>query len=215
MLIIRNETQVDRQIVEDITRRSFYNLYVPGCGEHYLIHIMRDHPDFIPELDFVAELDGQVIGNVMYTRATLTDEGGAVKDILTFGPVCIASEHQRKGYGRQLLEHSFRLAAELGWEVIVIFGSPANYVGRGFKSCKKFNVCLENGKFPSAMMVKKLKEGTLDGRRWVYRDSPVMSFDEGEARRYDDTLEPMERKHLPSQEEFYIMSHSFVEDGDA
>ena len=143
MLTIRNEIQADRQIVEDITCRAFYTLYVPGCGEHCLVHIMRDHPDFIPELDFVAELDGQVIGNVMYTRATLTDEAGAVKDILTFGPVAIAPEHQRKGYGKQLLEHSFRRAAELGWDAIVIFGSPANYVGRGFKSCKKFNVCLE------------------------------------------------------------------------
>ncbi len=215
MLIIRNEAQEDHQIVEEITRQAFYNLYVPGCGEHYLVHIMRNHPDFIPELDFVAELDGQVIGNVMYTRATLTDEAGAIKDILTFGPVSIAPEHQRKGYGKQLLEHSFRRAAELGWEVIVIFGSPVNYVGRGFRSCKKFNVCLENGKSPSAMMVKELKEGALDGRRWVYRDSPVMAIDEEEAQRYDDALEPMERKHLPSQEEFYIMSHSFVEDGNA
>lgn len=213
MLTIRNETQADRRAVETVTRRAFYNLYVPGCGEHYLVHIMRDHPDFIPELDFVAELDGQVIGNVMYTKATLTDEAGAVKDILTFGPVCIAPEHQRRGYGKQLLEHSFRRAAELGWDVIVIFGSPGNYVGRGFKSCKKFNVCLDNGRFPSAMLVKQLREGALDGRKWVYRDSPVMDIDQEAARRYDDTLEPMERKHLPSQEEFYIMSRSSVEEG--
>lgn len=211
MLTIRNETQADRQAVEEITRRAFYNLYVPGCGEHYLVHIMRDHPDFIPELDLVAELDGQVIGNVMYTKATLTDEAGAVKDILTFGPVSIAPEHQRKGYGRQMLEYSFRRAAELGWDVIVIFGSPVNYVGRGFKSCKKFNVCLDSGRFPSAMMVKELKEGALDGRKWVYRDSPVMNIDQEAARRFDDTLEPMERKHLPSQEEFYIMSHSSLD----
>ena len=210
MLTIRNETQADRQIVEEITRRAFYNLYVPGCGEQHLVHIMRDHPEFIQELDFVGELEGQVIGNVMYTRATLTDEAGAVKDILTFGPVSITPEHQRKGYGKRLLEHSFRRAAELGWEVIVIFGSPVNYVGRGFKSCKKFNVCLENGKFPSAMMVKELKEGALDGRRWVYRDSPVMAIDEEEARRYDDTLAPMAREYRPSQEEFYIYSHSVL-----
>lgn len=213
MLNIRNETQADRQAVEDVTRRAFYNIYAPGCTEHYLVHVMRDHPDFIPELDFVAELDGRVIGNVMYTRATLTDEAGAVKDILTFGPVSIAPEHQRRGYGKQLLEHSFRRAAELGWDVIVIFGSPANYVGRGFKSCRRFNVCLENGRFPAAMMVKELKEGALDGRKLVYRDSPVMSIDEEAARRYDDALEPMAKEYRPSQEEFYIMSHSSVEEG--
>lgn len=213
MLTIRNETPADRQTVEDITRRAFYNLYAPGCVEHYLVHIMRDHPDFIPELDLVAELDGQVVGSVMYTRSTLTDAAGAVKDILTFGPVSIAPEHQRKGYGKQLLEHSFRRAALLGWDVVVIFGSPANYVSCGFQSCKKFSVCLEGGKFPSAMMVKELREDALDGREWVYRDSPVMSIDEGEARRYDDTLAPMAREYRPSQEEFYIMSHSCVVEG--
>lgn len=211
MLTIRNETPADRRAVEAVTRRAFYNIYAPGCTEHYLVHIMRDHPDFVPELDLVAQLDGQVIGNVMYTRAALTDEGGAVKEVLTFGPVSIAPEHQRRGYGRQLLERSFQQAAALGWDVIVIFGSPANYVGLGFKSCRRFNVCLENGRFPSAMLVKELREGALDGQKWVYRDSPVMHIDEEEARRYDDALEPMAKEYRPSQEEFYIMSHSSVE----
>ena len=210
MLHIRNETEADHQIVETITRRAFYNLYVPGCVEHYLVHIMRGHADFIPELDFVAELDGQVIGNVMYTKSTLTSEDGAVKTILTFGPVSIAPEYQRKGYGKRLLEYSFQQAAALGWDVIVIFGSPANYVSCGFKSCKKFNVCMEDGQFPTAMMVKELKAGSLDGRKWVYRDSPVMKIDEAAARLYDDTLEFMEKEYRPSQEEFYIMSHSSV-----
>ena len=178
--------------------------------EHYLVHTMRDHPDFIPELGLVAELDGQVIGNVMYTRASLTDEAGAVKEVLTFGPVSIVPEHQRKGWGRRLLEHSLRRAAELGWEAVVIFGSPVNYVGLGFQSCKRFNVRLEDGWFPSAMLVKELREGALNGRGWVYQDSPVMSIDEEEARRYDGTLEPMAREYRPSQEEFYIMSHSTV-----
>lgn len=212
MLSIRNETEADHQAVEGITRRAFYNIYAPGCTEHYLVHIMRKHPDFIPELDFVAELDGRIVGNVMYTKAALTGESGVVKDILTFGPVSIAPEHQRKGYGKQLLEHSFQRAMELGWDVVVIFGSPANYVGRGFKSCRRFNICLENGTFPSAMLVKELREGALDGKRWVYRDSPVMHVDEAAARRYDDALMPMERRYLPSQEEFYIMSHSSVEE---
>ena len=212
MLAIRNEREADRKIVEDITRKAFYNLYVPGCVEHYLVHIMRDHEDFIPELDFVAELDGQVIGNIMYTKARLTDEQGAEKDILTFGPVSIAPEHQRKGYGKALMEHSFRQAVNLGYDVIVIFGSPVNYVSSGFKSCQKYNVCMDHGKYPSAMMVKELREGALDGRRWFYRDSPVMAIDEQAAQAYDSGLEPMEKKYLPSQDEFYIMSHSFVEE---
>lgn len=210
MIKIRNEMESDYKAVEDITRKAFYNMYVPGCSEHYLVHIMRGHEDFIPELDFVLELDDRVIGNIMYTKAGLVDEAGEEKEILTFGPVSVAPEYQRMGYGKMLMEHSFKQAVSLGYDVIVIFGSPMNYVSRGFKSCKKFNVCLENGTYPAAMMVKELVPDVLDGRRWVYHDSPVMAISEEEARKYDDTLEKMEKKHLPSQEEFYIMSRSFI-----
>ena len=76
MLSIRKETRGDRQAVEAVTRRAFYNVYVPGCTEHYLVHIMREHPDFIPELALVAELDGRVLGNVVETRAP--SPGGAI-----------------------------------------------------------------------------------------------------------------------------------------
>lgn len=210
MLNIRNETPADYQAVEDMTRRAFYNLYIPGCVEHYLVRVMRGHEDFIPQLDLVLELDGRIIGNIMYTRARLTDGAGMEKEILTFGPVCVMPEYQRQGYGRALMEYSFERAAELGYDVIVIFGSPVNYVGRGFQSCKKHNVCAEDGKYPAAMLVKELRPGALDGRKWFYQDSPVMNVSEEEARKYDDGLEPLEKKHLPSQEEFYIMSHSFV-----
>ena len=211
-VIVRNEEQKDWAVVERITRQAFYNLYVPGCVEHYLVHIMREHEDFIPELDFVLELDGQVIGNIMYTKAKLTDENGTEKEILTFGPVSIHPAYQRMGYGKMLMEHSFQAAIQLGYDTIVILGSPANYVSRGFTCCKKYNVCIENGKYPAAMMVKELIPHILDGHKWFYQDSPVMAISEEEAERYDDTLEPMEKKYLPSQDEFYIMSQAFIEE---
>lgn len=211
MLNIRNEKETDYKLVEDITRKAFYNMYIPGCIEHYLVHIMRGHEDFIPELDFVLELDGKVIGNIMYTKAELTDEEGSKKEIVTFGPVSVLPEHQRNGYGKMLIEHSLNRAAELGYEAVVIFGSPSNYVSSGFKCCKKYNVCVEKGKYPAAMLVKELKPGTLDGRLWFYSDSPVMSIDGGKAREFDDSLEKMEKRWMPSQEEFYIMSQSFVQ----
>ena len=210
-MIVRNEKETDHRHVEELIRKEFYNLYVPGCTEHYLARVMRGHEDFIPELDLVLELDGRVIGSILYTKAKLSDAAGKEKEILTFGPVCIAPEYQRMGYGRRLMETSFEKATALGYDVIVIFGSPANYVARGFKSCKKFNVCADNGRYPAAMLVKELVPGALDGRKWVYCDSPVMAFSEEEAQRYDDTLEKLEKKWQPSQEEFYILSHSFVE----
>lgn len=211
MLNIRNERESDYKNVEDITRKAFYNVYVPGCMEHYLVHIMREHEDFIPELDFVIEVDGQIVGNIMYTKSKLTDEGGTEKEIVTFGPVSILPKYQRKGYGKMLIEHSLKRAAELGYEAVVIMGSPANYVGSGFQCCRKYNICVEKEKYPAAMLVKELKPGALDGKLWFYSDSPVMNVDEREAQAFDDGLEKMEKKWMPSQEAFYIMSHAFVE----
>ena len=121
------------------------------------------------------EVDNEVIRNIMYTKAKLIDESGR-KDILTFGPVCILPEYQRKGYGKKLIEYSFEKAAELGYDVIVIFGNPGNYVSLGFKSCIKYNVCLDNGAYPTAMLVKELKPGALDGRKWVYHQSSVLDI---------------------------------------
>jgi predicted N-acetyltransferase YhbS len=172
---------------------------------------MRSNKDFLPELDFVIEVDNQIIGNIMYTKTKLIDKFGEEKDILTFGPVCILPEYQRKGYGKKLMEYSFEQAVALGYDVIVIFGKPGNYVSCGFKSCKKYNVCLENGTYPAAMMVKELKPDVLDGRKWVYYQSPVFEIDEQEVGRFDEGLESWEKKYQPSQEEFYIHSHSIIQ----
>jgi predicted N-acetyltransferase YhbS len=176
---------------------------------------MRSHKDFVPELDFVLELDGKLIGNIMYTKSRLVDDNENEKVILTFGPVCVEPEYQRKGYGKMLIEHSFERAASLGYDAIVIFGDPDNYVGSGFVSCQKYNVCIETGQYPVAMLVKELKPNVFDGRKLVYYDSPAMQLNEEAAKQFDDNLPPMEKKWKPSQEAFYILSHSFVQAGES
>ena len=212
-IIIRREEQKDWEIVENITREAFYNLYVPGCVEHYLVHIMRKHEDFIPELDFVLELNGHVIGNIMYTKAKLIDENGIEKEILTFGPVSILPAYQRMGYGKMLMEYSFEAAIQLGYDTLLLFlEAPAIMSVVVFKAVKNIMLLWKMGRYPAAMMVKELSPHALDGHKWIYRDSPVMAISEEEAELYDNTLEPLEKKYLPSQEEFYIMSHSFVEE---
>lgn len=210
---IQNEREEDYRAVEEMTRKAFWNINEPGCSEHYLAHILRRHGDFIPELDFVAKTpEGTVVGNVMYTRAKLTDEKGAEMTILTFGPISVHPAYQRKGIGKALLEHSFLKASEMGYEVIVIYGNPDNYVARGFKSCKKFNVCREDGAYPAAMLVKELKEGVLDGRKWFYRESSAYEFEKEDAEKFEEQFEPMKKEYLPCQEEFYIHSHSVIVD---
>lgn len=209
-VIIRNETEKDYRTVEEIIREAFWNVYSPGCDEHYLAHILRNHGDFVPQLDLVAEYEGKIVGSIMYTKSRLIDGEGGEKQILTFGPISVLPEFQRRGIGKALMNASFEKAAKLGYDVVVIHGNPGNYVSVGFKSCKKYNVAGEGDVFPVAMLVKELKEGALDGRRLYYYDSPAYCFDPKDAEEFDKGFEPKTKEYKPSQEEFYIYSHSAV-----
>ena len=207
---IRRETEADYRAVEELHRNAFWNVHVPGCCEHYLAHVLRKHPDFIPELDLVYELDGEIVGNVMYTKSELLEESGNSTGILTFGPIGVAPEYQRRGIGKALLEASFDIAAGLGYPAIAIFGDPDNYVARGFRSCKRYNVCLEGDIFPAALLVKELKPGFFDGRKLVFRESPAYEIQERDAEAFDAGFPPKEKAFRPSQETFFILSHSTI-----
>ena len=189
-LTIRLETEKDYRAVEELTREAFWNVYKPGADEHYFVHTMRSHPDFIPELAFVLELDGKIVGNIMYTKAWLEDENGKRKEIL-----------------------SFEVARKMGYDVNINFGNPGNYVSRGFVSCKKKNVSfVVDGNFPTALLVCELVPNTLDGKKWMYIPSTAADCceDTVAVEAFDTTFLPKEKKWMPSQEEFYIYSHSSV-----
>ena len=212
-LTIRLETEKDYRAVEELTREAFWNVYKPGADEYYYVHQMRSHPDFISELAFVLELDGKIIGNIMYTKAWLEDENGARKEILSFGPLCVAPEYQRQNFGKILIEHSFAAAKRLGYDVNIIFGNPGNYVSRGFVNCKKKNVSfVADGNFPTALLVCELIPNALGGKRWMYIPSTAADCCEDIAavEAFDAAFPPKEKKWQPSQEEFYIYSHSSV-----
>ena len=212
-LTIRLETEKDYRAVEELTREAFWNVYKPGADEHYYVHQMRSHPDFIPELAFVLEEDGELVGNIMYTKAWLVDENGARKEILSFGPLSIAPDRQRQKLGKRLIEHSFAAARELGYDVNIIFGNPGNYVSRGFVSCRRKNVSfMMDGNFPTALLVAELIPNALDGRKWLYIPSTAADccedIDAVEA--FDALFPQKEKSWMPSQEEFYIYSHSSI-----
>ena len=212
-ITIRLETEKDYRAVEELTREAFWNVYVPGASEHYFVHTMRNHPDFIPELAFVLEKDGEIIGNIMYTKAWLEDEDGARKEILSFGPLCVAPKYQRQKLGKILIEHSFDVARRMGYDVNINFGIPGNNVSRGFVSCKKKNVSfVVPDNFPTALLVCELTPGALAGKKWMYIASAAADCcDDTEAvEAFDATFPPKEKKWAPSQEEFYIYRHSSV-----
>ncbi|MCR5468901.1 MAG: N-acetyltransferase [Lachnospiraceae bacterium] len=212
-IVIRLETESDYREVEELTRNAFWNVYKPGADEHYFVHTMRTHPDFIPELAFVAEKDGAIIGNIMYTKAWLEDEAGTRKEILSCGPLCVAPEYQRLKIGKLLMERSFDVARKMGYDVNINFGNPGNYVSRGFVSCKKKNVSFyQKGNYPTALLVCELVPRVLDGKEWMYIASTAADCCEDVAavEAFDKTFPDKEKKWMPSQEEFYIYSHSSV-----
>ena len=195
-IIIRNETQNDYRQVENLTRESFWNVYAPGAAEHYFVNQMRSHPDFIPELAFVLEKDGEIIGNIMYTKAWLEDENGERKEILSFGPLCVAPKYQRQKLGKLLIEHSFAVARGMGYDVNINFGNPGNYVSRGFVSCKKKNVSfVVQGNYPTALLVCELVPGALDGKKWMYIPSTAADCcdDTAAVEAFDATFPPKEK----------------------
>lgn len=207
-LTIENERHEDFRIVEELIKRAFWNVNFPGCNEHYLAHHLRTQKDFVPELDFVLKLNEQIIASIMYTKSRLVDENGNEKTVLTFGPLGVLPEYQRRGYGKRLLEYSLEKATELGYEAVVIFGNPENYVSSGFKSCKKYNVSLDNGEYPVPLLVNELKESALSGKKWTYKESAAYAIDPKGFADFDKDFTQMEKGWLPGQELFYIYSNS-------
>ncbi len=129
-------------------RDAFRNLYVPGATEHLPAHRMRSHPDFVPELDGIAEIGRRIIGSILYTKVKPIAEDGSECDCLSFSPIAVHPDFQRRGIGRALIETTFEKSRKMGHQRIVIFGHPSNDVGRAFVSCKKMNMCPANGCSP-------------------------------------------------------------------
>jgi len=209
-IVIRNETENDNRVVEEITREAFWNLYLPGCNEHYLVHKMRNHPDFIKELDFVAEYNGIIVGNIMYTKAWLIDEKGKEIEIVSFGPLSVSPEYQRKGIGSALIKYSKNIAIKNDVKAIVILGDPHNYCKHGFKSSKDYNISDINGNYPYGMLALELEVGALAGHKWKYRYSDVYEINEKDADEYDNSFEKRDKAYRYSQEVFSIAFRSYV-----
>jgi predicted N-acetyltransferase YhbS len=207
---LRLERDEDHAEVEELTRLAFWNQHVPGCDEHYLAHVLRSSPDFRSDLDFVATIGNRIVGNIMYTCALLVSSEGEELPILSFGPLSVRPEFQRRGVGKALLTHTLALAESEGCPAVAIYGNPSNYVSSGFVCCANVNVGLEPGVFPSALLVRAFKPELLAGRFWSFRPSPAYEVDSEAANEFETRFPPLEKGWRPSQEEFSILSRSFV-----
>ena len=207
---IRLEQPQDHRTVEELTREAFWNLYVPGADEHYLVHILRQVESFIPELDFVALQDGKIVGNIIYSKSYIETEDGTVFDTITFGPVSVLPAYHNQGIGRQLIEHSFEVAKALGHKVVVIFGYPGYYSRFGFKNGKDFGITDAEGKYPLAMQVLELVPGALEGIRGAFHEHEAFEFDQAAAEKYDKLFPPKEKAEAESQALFAKTSQTYL-----
>ena len=110
--IIRLEKAEDYNKTENLVRESFWNVYRPGCSEHFVLKCLRNDADFVPQLDFVMEKNGRLIGQNMFMRAIVKADDGREIPIMTMGPICIAPKFKRQGYGKILLDYSLEKATE-------------------------------------------------------------------------------------------------------
>ena len=201
-LIIRNEKKEDHHAVENLIRESFWNVYRPGCLEHYVIHKLRDDEDFIPELSFVMELYGKLIGQNMFMKANIKADDGRDIPIMTMGPICIANDFKRKGFGKILLDYSLERAKEYGCKAICFEGNIDFYGKSGFTFASNFGIRyhgLPEGEDASFFLCKELEEGYLDGITGEYATPKGYFVDENEADEFDKNFPPKEKLNLPGQ----------------
>ena len=198
----RLEEKKDYRTVENLIRESFWNVYRPGCSEHYVIHVLRNDPAFVNELDFVMELDGRLIGQNMFMRTVINADDGRDIPVLTMGPICITPELKRKGYGKQLLDHSLEKAADMGFGAVLFEGNIGFYGKSGFDYARNFGIRyhdLPEGADDSFFLCKELIPGYLSGITGIYQTPPGYYVDETEAEEFDKTFPPKVKLKLPGQ----------------
>lgn len=200
--IIRLERKEERRAVETLVRDAFWNVYRPGCLEHYVLHEMRRHSDFIPELNYVLEKNGNIIGQNVFVRAVIRADDGRMLPIATMGPICIAPEFQRQGYGKFLLDDTLEKAKAYGIKVLCFEGNIDFYGNSGFDYACNFGIRyhdLPEGADASFFLCKELETGYLDGVTGVYAPPECYLVDEEQAERFDRTFPAKEKLKLDGQ----------------
>ena len=199
---IRLERKEEYRETEELIRESFWNVYMPGCSEHYVMHVLRDDPAFIKELDFVMEQDGRLIGQNMFMRTVIEADDGTIVPVLTMGPICIANDLKRKGYGKKLLDYSLEKAAEMGFGAVLFEGKIGFYGKSGFSYSSEFGIRyhdLPEDADSSFFLCRELIPGYLDGITGVYQTPKGYYVDASEVEEFDKSFPPKEKKKLPGQ----------------
>ena len=200
--VIRLERKEEQRQVEHLVRESFWNVYRPGCLEHFVLHRLREDAAFVKELDFVMESDGKLIGQNVFVRANIKADDGREIPVMTMGPICISPAYKRKGYGKILLDYSLEKAAALGCKAVCFEGNIDFYGKSGFRFAKDYGIRyhgLPEGEDSSFFLCKELAPGYLDGVSGEYATPQGYFVDETEAEAFDRLFPYKEKLKLPGQ----------------
>ena len=199
---IRLEKKEDYRAVENLVRESFWNVYRPGCSEHYVIHVLRDDPAFVKELDFVMEKDGKLIGQNMFMKTVIEADDGRVIPVLTMGPIGITPELKRKGYGKALLDYSLEKSAEMSFGAVLFEGNIDFYGKSGFDYASRFGIRyhdLPEDADSSFFLCKELIPGYLGDVTGVYQTPQGYYVEDADVEEFDKDFPPKEKLKLPGQ----------------
>ena len=204
---LRPEAPADHRAVEELTRAAFWNHYAPGCTEHYLVHLLRDADAFVRELDFVAVSGGEIIGNIMYTRAAIHGDSGEIRPVLCFGPLSVLPEFQGRGVGTRLIRHTQVLARDLGHTAILIYGDPAFYERVGFLPAETYSIGTAQNAYAAALLACELVPGALARCPGRFVEDGIFGFDPEQAAEFDRSFPRLEKRSgLPAQQRFAQLS---------
>ena len=199
---IRLEQKEDYGKVENLVRESFWNVYRPGCSEHFVIHVLRDDPAFVKDLDFVMEQDGELIGQNMFMRTVINADDGRDIPVLTMGPICITPPLKRQGYGKKLLDYSLEKAAAMGFGAVLFEGNIGFYGKSGFDYARNFGIRyhdLPEGADDSFFLCRELAPGYLNGVTGIYQTPKGYYVDDADVEAFDRQFPPREKLKLPGQ----------------
>lgn len=192
---IRHEKKDDHRETETLTRDAFWDLYKPGCDEHLVLHKMRNLPVFVGELNYVAVTGDRIIGNIVFSKASVVNDNGDEFEVLTMGPVSVLSQYQGKGIGSRLINHALDHAGKMGFAAVLIFGNPEYYNRFGFVNAKKYNIQTSEGENFDAFMALELFENSLQGIEGKFYIDPVFFTDEKELEEFEKQF-PSREKHV-------------------
>ncbi len=201
-ITIRPETAADHHTVENLIRESFWNVYRPGCMEHYLMHVLRQSAVMEPALNLVLCERDTIIGQCICVHSAIRCDDGREIPTLTLGPVCIAPEKQKQGYGKLLLDYTLDAAAKLGERAVLLEGNILFYGKSGFVTSKNYGIRYGDmlaEEDTSFFLCRELYPGALANCVGEYHVPTVYDIEPDAVEAYDRQFLPKEKKKLPGQ----------------